>query len=105
MQAKAQEEEAARQQQRQQQQEQQQKAADAASAASKQPAPAVISDTHLKSTPAALEYEQQLQKKLTEAETAADELRNKPELKQQRRTLEKQITMAVSQISGTQEQV
>jgi hypothetical protein len=46
-----------------------------------------------------------LQRKLSEAEAAAAEITSRPELKQQRRTLEKQITMAVSQISGTQQQV
>ncbi|KAF6263423.1 GLE1-like protein-domain-containing protein [Scenedesmus sp. NREL 46B-D3] len=89
----------------QQQQQQQQQSAAAAAGPSAGVSPAVGRDPHLKSTAAAVEYEQLLQRRLAEAEAAAAEITSKPELKQQRRALEKQITMAVSQISGTQQQV
>jgi hypothetical protein len=100
LQAKAREEAA-----RIEQQQQQQQAAAAAAAPSAAGATPVSADPHLKSTAAAVEYEQLLQRKLSEAEAAAAEITSRPELKQQRRALEKQITMAVSQISGTQQQV
>jgi hypothetical protein len=102
LQAKAREEAAKREQQQQPQQQQPAAAAAAAPSAGISPASA---DPHLKSTAAAVEYEQLLQLQLSEAEAAAAEITSRPELKQQRRTLEKQITMAVSQISGTQQQV
>jgi hypothetical protein len=92
-----------------QQQQQQQASVPPAAAAAQRPGPdAALSNSlpqHVKSTAAALQYEQLLAAKLAEAEAAAAELTSKPELKQQRRALEKQITMAVSQISGTQQQV
>jgi hypothetical protein len=101
-QAKAREEAAKKEQQQQQQQQQQPPAAAPPAAGDSS---SVSTDPHLKSTAAAVEYEQLLQRKLSEAEAAAAEITSRPELKQQRRALEKQITMAVSQISGTQQQV
>jgi hypothetical protein len=52
-----------------------------------------------------LEYELQLRAKLEAAEASANVLISNPELKATRRAVEKKITMWVSQISGTQEQV
>jgi GLE1-like protein len=59
----------------------------------------------MRATRTALEHEARLAARLAAAEDAAQELRTNPALKPQRRALEKQITMAVSQISGTQQQV
>jgi hypothetical protein len=53
----------------------------------------------------ALEYEGQLKAKLEAAEASAEILISNPALKAARRSVEKQITMWVSQISGTQQQV
>ncbi|KAF8066412.1 GLE1 [Scenedesmus sp. PABB004] len=62
-------------------------------------------DPHVKATPGALAEAERLAAKLAAAEAAAAEITSRPELKAARRALEKQITMAVSQISGTQQQV
>lgn len=53
----------------------------------------------------ALECASQLRAKLEGAEASAAVLINKPELKAARRAVERKITMWVSQISGTQQQV
>jgi hypothetical protein len=52
-----------------------------------------------------LEYAGQLKAKLESAEASATVLISNPTLKAARRAVEKKITMWVSQISGTQQQV
>ena len=105
---------AAKQQQQQdeQQQKQQQQQAATSPAAAAAPKPAGTSAAaaaapggDLKAAPGALEWERQMAEKLAAAEAAVSDLMTRPELKPQRRQIEKKATLIVSQIAGTQQQI
>jgi hypothetical protein len=78
-------------------------AAGGAKQAAPTPSPAPRGDC--KAAPGALEWERHMAEKLSAAERAVADLVTKPELKAQRRQIEKKVTLIVSQISGTQQQV
>ncbi|GBF94860.1 hypothetical protein Rsub_08032 [Raphidocelis subcapitata] len=99
--------EAAAQQQQQEQRQQQQPGAASAAAPAPKPAAAASGAAagDLKAAPGALEWERQMAEKLKAAEAVVADLMTKPELKAQRRMVEKRVTLIVSQIAGTQQQI
>jgi hypothetical protein len=96
---------AAQQQQQQQQTPSLAAAAAPAAGAAAAAAAAAAGGGAVIATPGALQYEQQLKAKLDAAEAATAQLAADPAFKPARRKVEKQITMWVSQVSGTQAQV
>jgi len=94
-------------------QQQQQPAAPPAAAAAAVAAGSIVhflggssgSAAHSRASAGALEYEARLKAGLDAAEASTRALISQPEMKAARRSVEKKITMWVSQISGTQQQV
>jgi hypothetical protein len=99
-------------QQQQKQQQQQPAAASAkppgaspAAAGGGSAAAAAAAGGDCKAAPGALEWEQLMAEKLRAAEESVRDLMTRPDLKAQRRQIEKRVTLIVSQIAGTQQQV
>ena len=97
---------AAKQQQQQaQQQQQQQPHTPSAGVGTTAAASLPAAGGDCKAAPGALEWERTLAEKLRAAEDTVRDLMTKPVLKPQRRQIEKRVTLIVSQIAGTQQQV